>query len=66
MERLIIIALVLLWFVITFIAGYVMEAAVAAIKKQRKQNRARTSARRNTAFYSSDMERRYTRIITEP
>ena len=65
MERLIIIALVFLWVVIAFIAGHVMEAAVTAIKKYKKNHRMKAAVKRNITIYNSDRGRNYHWFITE-
>ena len=39
MEKIIIIALILLWFAITLVIGYLLENASVAIKKRNRKNR---------------------------
>ncbi len=64
MEKIIIIALVFLWLTITLIAGYLLEAATAAIKRQQKRIHANSHAERNIMILKSTGGGKYEKMAS--
>lgn len=64
MERIIIIALIFLWFAITFIAGMVIETITAEIRKNKKKRVRAPEAGRNILMMNANRGQEYEKMAS--
>ncbi len=64
MERIIIIALIFLWFAITFIAGMVIETITAEIRKNKKKRVRAPETGRNILMMNANRGQEYEKMAS--
>jgi len=64
MERIIIIALIFLWFAITFIAGMAIETITAEIRKNKKKRVRVPETRRNILMINTNRGQKYEKMAS--
>lgn len=64
MERIIIIALIFLWFAITFIAGMAIETITAEIRKNKKKRVRVPETRRNILMMNTNRGQKYEKMAS--